>query len=95
MFVTMKSCCFLFISIYHSYQPLKKGIVGDVQIDHGQRDHLCKMCLHLHIPYILLLTTGFPAEPGNPGDLNFIYPSPEIAWNFSQKMKKRGQNTNI
>ncbi len=30
--------------------------------------------------------TGFRTEPGNlkkPGDLNFICPGPEIAWNLS------------
>ncbi len=32
---------------------------------------------------------GFPAEPG---DLNFICPSPEIAWNLIQKVSKPGQN---
>ncbi len=30
----------------------------------------------------------FPAEPGWPGDLNFICPGPEIAWNLSHKVRK-------
>ncbi len=41
------------------------------------------------------LFAGFPAEPGNlkkPGDLNFICPGPDIAWNLSQKVRKPGQN---
>ncbi len=39
--------------------------------------------------------TGFPAEPGKPGDLNFICPGPEIAWNLSQNVRKPGQNKTI
>ncbi len=34
----------------------------------------------------------FPVEPGKPGDLNFICPGPEIAWNLIQKVRKPGQN---
>ncbi len=36
--------------------------------------------------------TGFPAEPGKPGDLNFIFPGPEMACNLSQNVRKPGQN---
>ncbi len=31
-------------------------------------------------------------KPGKPGDLNFIYPDPEMDWNLSQKVRKLGQN---
>ncbi len=34
--------------------------------------------------------SGFPVEPGKPGDLNII--SLEIDWNLSQKVRKPGQN---
>ncbi len=37
--------------------------------------------------------TGFPAEYGKPGDLNFICPGTEIAWNLSQNVRKPGQNS--
>ncbi len=40
----------------------------------------------------VMITLGFPAEPGKPGDLNFFYPGPEIAWNLSEKVRKPGQN---
>ncbi len=36
--------------------------------------------------------SGFPGEPGKPGDWNFISPGPEMAWNLSQNMRKPGQN---
>ncbi len=38
---------------------------------------------------------GFPAEPGKPGDLNFICPGLEVAWNLSQKVKRPGQNKKL
>ncbi len=41
---------------------------------------------------IIILSTGFLAEPGTPGDLNFICPGSEITWNFIQKVKKPEQN---
>ncbi len=42
--------------------------------------------------FVSVLISGFPVEPGKPGDLNFICPGPEIAWNLSQKVRKPGQN---
>ncbi len=35
-----------------------------------------------------MLVSGFPAELGKPGDLNFICPGPETVWNLSQKVEK-------
>ncbi len=31
-------------------------------------------------------------KPGKPGDMNFICPGPEMAWNLSQKVRKPRQN---
>ncbi len=42
-----------------------------------------------------IIYTGFLAEPGKPGDLNFICPGPEIAWNLIQNVRKPGQNKKL
>ncbi len=34
-------------------------------------------------------------KPVKPGDLNFICPGPEIAWNLFQKVRKPGQNKTL
>ncbi len=39
-----------------------------------------------------MLMAGFPVEPGKSRDLNFIYPIPQIAWNFPKTVRKAGQN---
>ncbi len=36
--------------------------------------------------------SGYPVEPGKPGDLNCISPGPEMAWKLPQKVRKPGQH---
>ncbi len=45
---------------------------------------------YIHRPDALY--TGFPVKPLKPGDLNFICPGPEIAWNLSKTVRNSEQN---
>ncbi len=38
--------------------------------------------------YMLKSYRGFQMEPGEPGDLNYICPGPEMTWNLPQNVKK-------
>ncbi len=36
---------------------------------------------------VMVMMTIFTGLPGKPGDFNFIYPGPEIAWNLPPKVQ--------
>ncbi len=53
--------------------------VKELQKDHGEWNDNMRAVSASYSLY-----TGFPAEPGKPGHLNFFCPGREIAWNLSQ-----------
>ncbi len=57
--------------------------------------HLQQIEYPISLDNRIMIIHRFPSGIWKPGDLNFVCPAPEIAWNLSQNMRKPGENKKL